>query len=218
MPGSFQALSRLEWSRGLTVNRVDHLTMSDYSGLPGVHVMADQIVAANVRYYRRHAGMTQKELGDMIGLSDKNISAIELSARPGAPARRFNADDLVRIAVAFRIPVTALLLPPEDDGISVRYLIHPEGAECLSMPDFLPYLDSEPDPGDDSPAARAYARRLASARAPDAAEAMAAARQASQSGLARAGLLERVGRHRSALAEMIADLDGQAEVIAGEAP
>lgn len=197
---------------------MDHPPASDYSGLPGVHVSADQIVAANVRYYREQADLTQKELGEMLGLSYKNISAIELSARPGAPPRRFNADDLIRLAVVFRVPVSAFLLPPPDDGISKRYLIHPEGAECISMPEYVPYLDSDPDPDDETPAAVAYARRWLARQDPGAAEALAAARREAQSALGRPELLERLARQRAALAELIADIDGATEVIAEEKP
>lgn len=197
-------------------HRVDHEPASDYSGLPGVHVSADQIVAGNLRYYREKAGMTQKELAELMGTTDKNISAIELSARPGTAPRRFNAEDIVRLAVIFRVPVSALLMPPLDDGISTRYLIHPEGADCLSMPEYLPYLDSDPDPEDDSPAAAAYARRWSAVADPGAAEALAAARKAAQEHVARPELLERLARQRAVLAEVIADIDGQTEVIAEE--
>ena len=174
------------------------------------------LVAWNVRYYREQAEMTQKELAEHLGTSDKNISAIELSARPGTAPRRFNAEDIVRLAVIFRVPVSALLLPPLDDGISKRYLIHPEGADCLSMPEYLPYLDSDPDPEDESPSAAAYARRWSAVADPGAAEALAAARKAAQEHVARPELLERLARQRAVLAEVIADIDGQTEVIAEE--
>lgn len=182
---------------------------SDYSALPGVQVTPDQVVAANLRYYRQQARLTLAELGEMLGLSVKNMSAIEVSADPSRPPRRFTAENLLRIAVALGIPVTALLLPPPDDGVNHRYLVS-TGAELLDAPSYAAHIDPAPDPDDDRPAAQAYGRRWEALTGSGYGEALAQARAQQVA----PGLIERLGRQRAALAEMIADIDEVTGVIA----
>jgi transcriptional regulator with XRE-family HTH domain len=97
---------------------VDHET----DELPVEYVEIDQIVARNMRYWRREAGLTQEELGEMLGWSAANISHAERSAEDGRDLRRFNAHTIVSLAVALGVPIAALFLPPADDGVRVEYL------------------------------------------------------------------------------------------------
>lgn len=187
----------------------------DYSGLPGEVVTPDQIVAANLRYYRLEAGLTQKELGDLLGLSFKNVSAMEQSRQPGTPPRRFNAEDLVRIATVLGIPVPALLMPPPDEGISRRYLVQ-QDSRTLTMADYAGYISSDPDADDPHPLAAAYVRRWSEVYGPTAASELAAAIEQAQDALGRPQLMERLSRQRAALAEVISDIDNVTGILAGE--
>lgn len=82
-------------------------------------VTIDQIVALNMRYWRREAGMTQEELGELVGWSAANVSAAERSADPGRERRRFDAQTLAALSLALGVPLVALFLPP------------PDGSDCL---------------------------------------------------------------------------------------
>jgi hypothetical protein len=97
--------------------------------LPVVYKTVDQIVAWNIAWYRKAAGLTQEELGGLIGgRSKRNVSADERSW-DGAHTREFNASQLAGLSVALGVPVVAFFLPPEDDGIDVRYEFRPNGGE-----------------------------------------------------------------------------------------
>lgn len=197
------------------IHRVEeHRPADDYSGLPGVGVTADQLVAMNVRFYRRQAGMTQQELGELLGWTKVAVSAAERSVDPGRDRRRFDAATLVALAVAFRLPIAAFFLPPEDDGISKRYLVYPAPGESLSMPEYVAFLDDRPDWEDDRPESAAYARRWTlQLNDPGAAESLAKARVEAARELTREELLSRLGAQRAALAEVIADIDRSVGVI-----
>lgn len=94
-----------------------------YSELPGHALTVNQIVAWNLAHFRAAAGLTQEELGQRIGWSKAVVSAAERSW-DGKRVRQFSADDLLTIATALGIPITAMFLPPEDDGIDVRYYLN----------------------------------------------------------------------------------------------
>ena len=129
--------------------------------LPAVHKTADQIVAWNIAWYRKAAGLTQEELGEMIGRSKRNVSADERSW-DGKHTREFNAQEITGLAVAFGIPVIAFFLPPEDDGIDVRYVIRPPGADAdLGMDDLMSAAMHDTDA--ETLAMNAYRRRLINA-------------------------------------------------------
>lgn len=135
----------------------------DPDELPGVHKTVNQIVAWNIAYYRRAAGLKQEELGELIGgRSKRNVSADERSW-DGGHTREFNAHEIAGLAVALGIPIGALFLPPEDDGVTVRYLFHPHDRDpdCLDMGDLMTLV--MPDSSADSPAMDAYRRRLVAA-------------------------------------------------------
>lgn len=141
-----------------------------YAGMPGAHVTANQVVAWNLLHFRKAAGHTQEELGEMLGWSPAVVSAAERSW-DGRRVRQFTADDLAAIAAALGIPVPALFLPPEDDGVSTRYLIDVPGAAatevqvantCWDMATLMNYAMSEPS-DEDTPAAERYRQRYAAA-------------------------------------------------------
>lgn len=144
---------------------------SGYRDLPGRHVTINQVAAWNLAYFRKAAGLTQEELGARLGWSKAIVSAAERSW-DGRRVRHFSADDLISIAMALNVPVTALFLPPEDDGVDARYLFHAVNlvtgggtaalAEWSTMHDLMTYVMSEPA-DDDSPVMDAYRRRYVGA-------------------------------------------------------
>jgi hypothetical protein len=131
----------------------------DPDELPGVHKTVNQIVAWNIACYRRAAGITQEQLGELIGRTKRNVSADERSW-DGGHTREFNASEIAALAAALDVPVGAFFLPPEDDGRTVRYLWHPHDVDpdCLDMGDLMAMV--MPDSGSDSRAMEAYRRRL----------------------------------------------------------
>lgn len=121
------------------------------------------VVGYNIHYFRKVAGATQEQLGERLGGWTKvAVSAAERSW-DGNRVRKFDADDILRIAQAFGIPIAALFLPPEDDGEKVRYVIDGAGEdERTTMRRLLEYAMSDPV-NSDNPVMRAYEDRLVSA-------------------------------------------------------
>ena len=79
------------------------------------------LVSYNLARFRRAAGLTQKELGAALGgWSEASVSIAE-RGWDGRRIRKFDADEIARIAMVLGIPVIALLLPPEDAGTAVDY-------------------------------------------------------------------------------------------------
>ncbi|MEV4672191.1 helix-turn-helix domain-containing protein [Actinomadura sp. NPDC049382] len=102
----------------------------DYPELPGVHVTVNQVVAYNMAYFRKVAGITQEELGRRLcGWTSKPWSKAAVSAAErswdGKRVRQFDADLLYGLARALDVPISAFFLPPEKDGVNERYLIDP---------------------------------------------------------------------------------------------
>jgi transcriptional regulator with XRE-family HTH domain len=131
---------------------------SAYADLPGHHLTVNQVVAWNLIYFRKAAGLTQDELGERIGWSKAIVSAAERSW-DGKRVRAFTADDIVAIAAALAIPIIAMFLPPEDDGVNLRYLIdlpikrQPDGGSlnmCYTMHDLMVHVIPEPGEDDES--------------------------------------------------------------------
>lgn len=132
----------------------------DPDELPGEHKTVNQIVAWNIAYYRKAAGLTQEELGELIGgRSKRNVSADERSW-DGGHTREFNAQELAALAAALDVPIGAFFLPPDDDGVTVRYLFHPHDRDpdCLDMGGLMAMV--MPDSDSDGRAMDAYRRRL----------------------------------------------------------
>ena len=131
--------------------------------VPGRHVTVNQVVAFNLARWRKAAGLTQAELGEMLGgWSNATVSAAEKSW-DGKRIRQFDADDLIAIAMALDIPLAALFLPPDDDGAAVRYLFHAHerGSACSDMATLFSLLF--PDSTGDSPAEAEWQAALTAA-------------------------------------------------------
>ena len=144
-----------------TVSR-SHASPSTSTSIPAELVIVDQIVALNIRHWRRAAGMTQEELGQKIGWSAANVSAAERSAAEGRERRRFDAQTLAELALALGVPLTALFLPLPGDEIDTRHVITgPEGRE-YSMAQYME-LCVMPDSDEDTRAMNGYRDRFTTA-------------------------------------------------------
>jgi hypothetical protein len=75
--------------------------------------------------------------------------------------RLFDVQTLIAIALALGIPLSGLLLPPEDDGTAARYFFT-AGDHRYDMRSLMK-LVVMPDTDDDSPALNAYRERLLAA-------------------------------------------------------
>ena len=121
-------------------------------------VTVDQVVAWNIAWYRRAAGLTQEQLGERLGgWSKVAVSAAERSVAESRDRRRFDAQTLTELSIALGIPILALFLPPEDDGISEHYVFDAGGSEC-NMTELMRAV--VPDTGDDTLVMDAYRKRL----------------------------------------------------------
>jgi transcriptional regulator with XRE-family HTH domain len=122
-------------------------------------VTVNQIVAWNIAWLRREAGLTQQELADKLGWPQNKISEAERSWS-GKRTREFNAEELIAFSLAFDVPLNALFLPPLGDGKEGVYLIRPPGQkESLGMGVLLGAVLFG-DPEDASDGVTAYRRRL----------------------------------------------------------
>lgn len=109
-------------------------------------VTVDQIVARNIRFWRKAARMTQEDLGALTGWTAANISAAERSAEDGRDRRRFDAQALVTFSRALGVPLLALFLPPVDEGTDRRYIFSDsDSGGWLDMHDLMRvvYPDSD---------------------------------------------------------------------------
>lgn len=143
-----------------TVSPVDTAREVTADGEAPVTVTVDQIVAANMRYWRKVAGLTQEELGDRIGWSAANVSAVERSADEGRERRRFDAHALAQVTLALGVPLIALFLPPEDDGTGKAYQFAGDASGALRGMKELVERVVMPDSDDDNPVMDAYRERL----------------------------------------------------------
>jgi transcriptional regulator with XRE-family HTH domain len=131
------------------------------SGLPAEQVTIDQVVALNVRHWRRAAGLTQAQLGERLGWSDAVVSAAERSVAASRDPRRFDAQTLAELSLALGVPLAALFLPPPDDGERASYRFT-AGGRTRSMGELME-LVVMPDTVDDSPLLVAYRERFEAA-------------------------------------------------------
>jgi hypothetical protein len=103
--------------------------------------------------------MTQAELGAELGGWTKGaVSAAERSW-DGRRVRKFDADEIARMASIFRVPVPAFFLPPEDDGATARYMIK-SGGEPVPMSEHFGYVMPDLNWEADGPAGAAYQQAL----------------------------------------------------------
>lgn len=96
-------------------------TESSARPLPVRAVTINQVIAWNVAWYRKAAGLTQAALGEEIGWTNAAVSEAERSW-DGKRTREFDAHTIAAIAAALGVPLLALFLPPLDDGTDVRYV------------------------------------------------------------------------------------------------
>jgi vacuolar-type H+-ATPase subunit E/Vma4 len=85
------------------------------------------------------------------------VSAAERSW-DGRRVKKFDADEIIAIAAALGIPLTALFLPPEDAGTAIRYVLDMPGAHGGELGTPLAY--AFPAHEGDSPAMDAYRKRV----------------------------------------------------------
>lgn len=190
---------------------------------PARLITANQVAAWNLARYRRSAGLTQHELGTLIGWTEGAVSDAERSWR-GGRVREFDAQALTLIAFALGVPVLALLLPPDVDGPGERLEIDagPEHGR-VGMGRYLTdaLLPDGPVDGDDNRALDEYGRRYA--RSADAyisdPETRARAVQWLHGGYSHADLADlaaRLRRHQAAAADAVAFSGELAEAIEKE--
>lgn len=129
----------------------------DAPQLPVRHVSINQVVAWNMAYFRRAAGITQEELGERLGGRPKTAISADERSWDGKRTREFDAQAITELAVALGVPILALFLPPEDDAIDEHYVFRP-GDENATMTDLMAAV--VPDTGYDTPVMDAYRKRL----------------------------------------------------------
>ena len=147
------------------------LTQGQRADLPVRRMTVNSLVALNMAYFRKAAGLTQEELGERIGWGKSVVSTAERSS-DAKRVRSFSAEDLIAISTALGVPLAALFLPPEDHGTAVRYVLDRPGHKDLEVTDLLAYVS--PAYGGDSPVMDAYRKRNIAAGA----SLLAAVRQA----------------------------------------
>jgi hypothetical protein len=108
--------------------------LPDGTDRPEKIVTVNQIVAWNLAWYRRQAGLTQEQVGEYLGWPKNKVSEAERSW-DGKRTRKFDAQLLTELGIILGIPVMAFFLPPEDDSEDL-YFIAP-GGERRDMTDLL---------------------------------------------------------------------------------
>jgi transcriptional regulator with XRE-family HTH domain len=123
--------------------------------LPPRLVTVNQVVAWNIGWYRRQAGLTQLQVAEQLGWPQNKVSEAERSW-DGKRTREFDAQLLADLAAVFGVPVVAFFLPPLDAGAEVVFP-GPDG-EPRTMTDLM-WL-AMPDNDDETPVLTAYRRRF----------------------------------------------------------
>lgn len=114
------------------------------AGLPERHVTMSQLVAYNMAFFRKAAGLDQKEFGQLVGWSAASVSAAERSW-DSKRVKKFDADEITLVAAVLGLPLTAMFLPPEDHGTAVHYVIdmlaqHAGQLAYVFLPQIFPLL------------------------------------------------------------------------------
>ena len=111
--------------------------------LPVRVVTVNDVVSMNLAHFRKAAGLTQQELADRLGWLKSVVSTAERSWE-AKRSRNFTANDLIEIAVALGLPIAAFLLPPEDDGTAVTYMVDGlHGTEPQPLRNLVPMVMSD---------------------------------------------------------------------------
>jgi transcriptional regulator with XRE-family HTH domain len=122
-------------------------------------VTMNQIVAWNMAWYRREAGMTQQQVGDHLGWTARAVSEAERSWDSGR-TREFDAQLLADLAAIFEVPVIAFFLPPDETDGELRYP-SPGSAGELDMTDLMWIVMHDND--SEGPAMEAFRTRILTA-------------------------------------------------------
>jgi hypothetical protein len=196
-----------------------------HRGLPERRVTVNQLVAYNMAFFRKAAGLGQQDFGEPLGWSAASVSAAERSWE-SRRIKKFDADEIAQIAGALGVPLAALFLPPEDHGTAVRYVLRLPGSGLRDLGDLLPL--ALPAPGDDSAVMDAYRKRVIAAGADSRMEGTGnlevargvlelAQRTADEAiAVARGEADKTLGRARSVTDEIIIEARSQAVLIIGE--
>lgn len=171
----------------------------------------NQVVAWNLGWLRREAGLTQREVGELTGATNISISAAEQSFE-GKRVKKFDAQELAEIALALGVPLSALFVPP-DDGNAYQFR---DGTTRHRDMDVLLRI-AMPDNEDETPVMDAYRRRFnATAMACFASDpdwARLVARWLGDSGRRRAERVRRLRESRNDLMRAAAELGELADAI-----
>ena len=119
-------------------------------------VTINQVVAWNIAWYRKQAGMTQQQVADLLGWPHNKVSEAERSW-DGKRTREFDAQLLADLAAVFGVPVAALFLPPILENNTELFFPSPDG-EPRTMTDLMWLAMHDND--DETPALTAYRRRF----------------------------------------------------------
>ena len=125
-------------------------------------ISINQVVAWNMAYFRRIADITQEGLGELIGGRPKTAVSADERSWDGKRTREFDAHSITLIAEALGVPIIALFLPPEDDGVGEHYVFRvSDGGADASMTDLMQVV--LPDTGDRTTVLDKYRHRLQAA-------------------------------------------------------
>lgn len=189
-------------------------------GTPPRRITANQLVACNVARWRRAAGLTQAELGDRLGWSNRAVSTAERSWDEDGRPREFDADTLLALASALDVPLAALFLPPPGDG---TYVLDDTAGPALAgagMGAVFGYLFPDPGTEASSPVADAYREAFTAAlhayMDPARGEEMVRYLDEMTAAERRASLLERLADQEAALATVLADIRSMRTAIRAE--
>lgn len=147
-------------TRLAVVDEENDTQRSAQSPLPVREITVNQVIAWNLAWYRRQAGLKQADLGKRIGWTGSAVSEAERSW-DGKRTREFDAHTIVTLAAALDLPVIALFLPPMDDGTDVRFAVTvTDGGdgEKWDMGDLMALV--MPDSHVDTPVMAKYRMRL----------------------------------------------------------
>jgi transcriptional regulator with XRE-family HTH domain len=126
---------------------------------PAREITVNQAVAWNIAWLRKAAGLTQAQLGDLIGWTGAQVSDAERSF-DRKRVREFHAQDLAVLATALGVPLAALLMPPDSDG-AAEYAFRDGAGTLHGMRDLLSL--TVPDNDEETPAMEAYRKRWTAA-------------------------------------------------------
>jgi len=119
------------------------------------------LIGYNVAFFRQASALTQEQLGERLGWTNVAVSAAERSWS-GKRVRKFDADEVLALALALSVPLIALFLPPLDDGDPDFYAFAGPKGGLNDMGDLVA-LAVMPDSEDDEPPMDAYRDRLRAA-------------------------------------------------------